>query len=74
MTQMELGAQYAIYYPADSKNDWRYGDSLKVTGGSSAMGPLTSWLRLAYNATGSIGARPEIKNFLTQNEVWRPHA
>lgn len=50
------GAQ-AMYtwHTAYNKNDWRYGDSLKVTSWlQRALGPLTSWLRLAYSDTGRI--------------------
>lgn len=61
------GAQ-AMYtwHTGDNKNDWRYGDSLKVTGWlQRAMGPLTSWLRLAYSDTGRIrGEDSEIKKLL----------
>jgi hypothetical protein len=46
-----------------SENDWSFGDSLKMTGWlQRALGPLTSWARLAYNNTGRIrGEDPEIR-------------
>jgi hypothetical protein len=55
-----------IWHTADNENDWKYGDSLKVTGWlQRAMGPLTSWLRLAYSNAGRIsGEDSEIKKLL----------
>ena len=61
------GAQ-AMYTWHTHKNDnhWKYGDSIRLTSWvQRAMGPLTSWLRLAYSATGRIsGEDPEIKKLL----------
>jgi nitrous oxide reductase accessory protein NosL len=61
------GAQ-AMYtwHTGKNENDWRYGDSIKVTGWlQRALGPLTSWLRLAYSDTGRIrGEDSEIKKLL----------
>jgi len=61
------GAQ-AMYtwHTGKNENDWKYGDSLRVTGWlQRALGPLTSWLRLAYSDTGRIrGEDPEIKILL----------
>ena len=61
------GAQ-AMYTWHTDKNDnhWKYGDSIRLTSWlQRAMGPLTSWLRLAYSATGRIsGEDPEIKKLL----------
>jgi hypothetical protein len=58
------GAQ-AMYtaHLGKNDNDWSYGDNLKATGWlQRAMGPLTSWLRLAYTNTGRIrGEDPEIR-------------
>ena len=54
------------WHTANNENQWRYGDSIKVTGWlQRALGPLTSWLRLAYSDTGRIrGEDPEIKKLL----------
>lgn len=61
------GAQ-AMYtwHTAKNENHWKYGDSLKVTGWlQRALGPATSWLRLAYSDTGRIrGEDQEIKKLL----------
>ncbi len=61
------GAQVMYnWHTGDNKNNWRYGDSIKVTGWlQRAMGPLTAWLRLAYGYTGRIkGHDPEIDKLL----------
>ncbi|HWR59667.1 MAG TPA: nitrous oxide reductase accessory protein NosL [Thermodesulfovibrionales bacterium] len=44
-------------------NDWSFGDNLKATSWlQRAMGPITTWLRLAYSNTGRIsGEDPEIR-------------
>jgi len=64
------GAQ-AMYtwHTADNKNDWRYGDSIRVTSWiQRALGPFSSWLRLGYSDTGRInGEDPEIKKILDPN-------
>ena len=64
------GAQ-AMYtwHTANNDNGWRYGDSLKLTGWlQRALGPLTSWLRLAYANTGRIkGHDSEIDKLLDPN-------
>lgn len=64
------GAQ-AMYtwHTGDNENDWKYGDGVKVTGWlQRAMGPLTSWLRLAYSDTGRIkGHDLEIDKLLDPN-------
>jgi len=61
------GAQ-AMYtwHTAKNENDWKYGDSIKVTGWlQRAFGPATSWLRLAYSDTGRIrGHDTEIDKLL----------
>ena len=66
------GAQ-AMYtwHTAKNDNDWRYGDSLKLTSWiQRAFGPATSWLRLAYNDTGRIkGHDPEIQKLLDPNPM-----
>lgn len=58
----------AIYtwHTADNDNNWKYGDSIKVAGWlQRAMGPLTSWPRLAHSDTGSIkGHDTEIDKLL----------
>ncbi len=55
-------AQYT-WHTAENWNDWRYGDNLKVTTWlQRALGPFTSWARLAFNSTGRIrGEDPEIR-------------
>jgi nitrous oxide reductase accessory protein NosL len=61
------GAQAMFtWHTGKNENDWKYGDSIKVTGWlQRALGPLTSWLRLAYSDTGRIrGEDPEIKKLL----------
>ncbi len=66
------GAQ-AMYtwHTANNENDWRYGDSLRVTSWlQRAFGPATSWLRLAYSNTGRIrGHDPEIDKMLDPNPM-----
>lgn len=61
------GAQ-AMYtwHTADNKNDWSYGDSLKLTGWlQRAFGPASSWLRLAFSNAGRIeGQDPEIDKLI----------
>ncbi len=44
-------------------NDWSFGDNFKLTGWlQRALGPFTSWVRLAYNNTGRIsGEDPQIR-------------
>ena len=68
----DWGAQ-AMYtwHTANNENNWRYGDSLKVTGWlQRAMGPFTSWLRLAYNNTNRIsGHDAEIDKLLDPNPM-----
>lgn len=56
---------------AKNDNDWKYGDSLKVTGWlQRAFGPAASWLRLAYSDTGRIkGSDPEIDKMLDPNPM-----
>jgi hypothetical protein len=61
------GSQASYVYHVDH-NDSGYslGDGAKVTGWlQRAFGPATTWLRLAYNYTGSINGRdPEIDKLL----------
>ncbi len=61
------GAQ-AMYTYHIGKNDNHYslGDSFKVTGWlQRALGPFSSWVRLAFNTTGRIdGQDPEIQKLL----------
>lgn len=54
-------AMYTIH-PGKNGNDWSFGDNLKLTSWlQRAIGPVTSWVRLAYNNTGRItGEDPEI--------------
>jgi hypothetical protein len=62
-----LGAQAQYTWrPAKNDNHWKFGDNLKLTGWvQRALGPATSWLRLAYNDTGRIkGYDPEIQKIL----------
>jgi nitrous oxide reductase accessory protein NosL len=56
---------------AKNDNDWKYGDSLKLTGWvQRAFGPAASWLRIAYNDTGRIkGHDPEIRKLLDPNPM-----
>jgi nitrous oxide reductase accessory protein NosL len=58
-------AMYTIR-TARNDNDWRFGDSLKVTGWlQRALGPFTSWVRMAYNDTGRIrGKDAEIEKLI----------
>lgn len=66
------GAQ-AMYtwHTGKNENDWKYGDSLKVTGWlQRAFGPATSWLRLAYSDTGRIrGHDTEIDKLLDPSKM-----
>lgn len=50
------GAQAMYTYHIDkNKNDYSLGDNFKATGWlQRAFGPLSSWVRLAYNDTGRI--------------------
>jgi nitrous oxide reductase accessory protein NosL len=50
------------YRIGENKNDYSLGDNLKATGWlQHAFGPLSSWVRLAFNDTGRIhGQDPEI--------------
>lgn len=61
------GAQ-AMYtwHTAKNRNDWSFGDSLKVSGWlQRALGPATTWLRLAYNNTERItGQDAEIEKLI----------
>jgi hypothetical protein len=63
-------AMYA-WHTGKNENDWSYGDSFKITGWiQRALGPFTSWLRLAYNDTGRIkGHDPEIQKLLDPNPM-----
>lgn len=49
-----------------NENDWSLGDNFKATGWlQRAIGPLTSWVRLAYNNTGRIrGKDAEIEKLI----------
>ncbi len=62
------GAQ-AMYtwHTAKNEYDWKYGDSLKMTGWiQRAFDPFSSWLRLAYSDTGRIrGEDREIRKLLS---------
>lgn len=61
------GGQASFTYHVDHNgNGYSLGDSTKVTGWlQRALGPATTWLRLAYNYTGSINGRdPEIDKLL----------
>lgn len=58
------GAQIMYtWHTADNRNDYRQGDTFRATGWlQRALGPATSWMRLAYTDTGKIsGADPEIE-------------
>jgi hypothetical protein len=47
-------AQYT-WHTAKNRNDWRYGDALKLNGWlQRAFGPASGWLRLAGSDTGRI--------------------
>ncbi len=54
-------AMYTLHL-GKNENDWSFGDSLKITGWlQRALGPFTSWFRMAFTDTGQIrGADPEI--------------
>ncbi|MHB8882224.1 MAG: nitrous oxide reductase accessory protein NosL [Thermodesulfovibrionales bacterium] len=61
------GAQ-ALYtwHTAKNRNDWSFGDSLKVTGWlQRALGPAATWLRLAFSNTDRIrGQDAEIEKLI----------
>jgi nitrous oxide reductase accessory protein NosL len=62
------GGQASFTYHVDhNENSYSLGDSAKVTGWlQRALGPVTTWLRLAYNYSGSINGRdPEIDKLAT---------
>jgi nitrous oxide reductase accessory protein NosL len=63
-------AQYT-WHTAKNDNGWSFGDNFKATGWlQRALGPVTSWLRLAYNDTGKIwGHDPEIAKLLDPNPM-----
>ena len=50
------------YHIGENKNDYSLGDNFKATGWlQRALGPFSSWVRLAFNDTGRIqGKDPEI--------------
>jgi hypothetical protein len=54
------------YHIGKNKNGYSLGDSFKVTSWlQRALGPVTSWFRLAFNDTGRIkGQDPEIQKLL----------
>jgi nitrous oxide reductase accessory protein NosL len=54
-------AMYTVH-TGKNDNDWSFGDSLKLTSWlQRALGPFSSWARLAYTDTGRIrGNDPEI--------------
>ena len=54
------------YRIGENKNDYSLGDNLKVTGWlQRTFGPLSSWVRLAFNDTGRIhGKDPEIDKLI----------
>lgn len=60
------GQASCTYHVGHNGNDYSLGDSAKVTSWlQRAFGPATTWLRLAYNYTGSINGRdPEIGKLL----------
>lgn len=61
------GGQAMYTYHIDkNKNDYSLGDNFKATGWlQRAFGPLSSWVRLAYNDTGRIrGQDPEIDKLI----------
>jgi nitrous oxide reductase accessory protein NosL len=66
------GAQ-AMYswHTGKNENDWKYGDSIKVTSWlQRAFGPASSWLRLAYSDTGRIkGHDSEIDKLLNPSKM-----
>ncbi len=55
-----------IYHIGKNDNHYSLGDSFKVTSWlQRALGPVTSWVRLAFNTTGRIdGQDPEIQKLL----------
>jgi hypothetical protein len=58
-------AQYT-YHIGKNNNDYSLGDNLKITSWlQRAFGPITSWVRMAFNDTGRIkGQDPEIQKLL----------
>ena len=61
------GAQAMFtYHIGKNDNHYSLGDSFKVTSWlQRALGPVTSWVRLAFNTTGRInGQDPEIQKLL----------
>ena len=58
-------AMYTVHLGKNT-NDWSFGDSLKLTSWlQRALGPFTSWVRLAYNDTGRIkGKDSEIEKLI----------
>jgi hypothetical protein len=54
-------AQYT-WHLGTNRNGWSFGDNFKLTGWlQRAFGPLTTWVRFAFNYTGNIkGEDPEI--------------
>lgn len=66
------GAQIQYtWHMGKNNNGWNFGDNFKVTSWlQRALGPVTSWLRLAYNDTGKIrGYDPEIAKLLDPNPM-----
>ncbi|HUO78462.1 MAG TPA: nitrous oxide reductase accessory protein NosL [Thermodesulfovibrionales bacterium] len=66
------GAQVqCTWHIGENNNGWSFGDNFKVTSWlQRALGPVTSWLRLAYNDTGKIrGYDPEIAKLLDPNPM-----
>jgi len=66
------GAQIQYtWHTGKNNNGWNFGDNFKVTSWlQRALGPVTSWLRLAYNDTGRIrGYDPEIAKLLDPNPM-----
>ena len=60
------GAQASYSYRTGKNNGYSLGDNVKVIGWlQRALGPASTWLRLAYNDTGRIKGRdPEIDKLL----------
>ncbi len=58
-------AMYTIHL-GKNENNWSFGDNFRVTSWlQRAMGPFTSWMRLAYNDTGRIrGKDSEIEKLI----------
>lgn len=66
------GAQVQYtWHTGKNNNGWNFGDNFKVTSWlQRALGPVTSWLRLAYTDTGKIrGYDPEIAKLLDPNPM-----